>query len=223
MHYWTKDIIVDPSDATQNTWYVCVFSGWGGAPNGLGGIYRTTNRGQAWTRINDLDRVTSLTFNPNDHTEAYATTETSGLWHSAGMTAAAPVFTRVDSYPFRQPERVYYNPYKPDEIWVASFGNGMRVGIAGGASAINKTSAAAKARFYARCNNGKIFVRIPASNAQALRIAVASIDGKIAYRFSTISPSASGVYILDAPRLVQGVYMLHVEGVGKAKLLIARK
>ena len=117
--------------AAQNSWYVCVFSGWGGAPNGLGGIYRTTNRGAAWTRINNLDRVTSLTFNPNDHSEAYVTTETLGLWHSTTMTAASPAFTRVDSYPFRQPERVYYNPYKSDEIWVTSFGNGTRVGDTG--------------------------------------------------------------------------------------------
>jgi hypothetical protein len=40
MQYWTKDIVIDPSDPTQNTWYVCVFSGWGGAPNGLGGLYK---------------------------------------------------------------------------------------------------------------------------------------------------------------------------------------
>ena len=40
MRYWTKDILIDPNDATQSTWYVCVYSGWGGPPNGLGGLYR---------------------------------------------------------------------------------------------------------------------------------------------------------------------------------------
>lgn len=62
MYYWTKDIVVDPNDATQNTWYVCVFSGWGGPPNGLGGIYKTTNRGSSWTKLTGttVDRVTSL-------------------------------------------------------------------------------------------------------------------------------------------------------------------
>ncbi|HET6225947.1 MAG TPA: hypothetical protein VFF27_06685, partial [Bacteroidia bacterium] len=42
MQYWTKDIVIDPNDVQQNTWYVGVFSGWGGAPNGLGGLYKTT-------------------------------------------------------------------------------------------------------------------------------------------------------------------------------------
>jgi hypothetical protein len=221
MHYWTKDIIVDPSDATQNTWYVCVFSGWGGAPNGLGGIYKTTNRGAAWTRINNLDRVTSLTFNPTDHSEAYVTTETLGLWHSATMTAAAPAFTRVDSYPFRQPERVYYNPYKSDEIWVTSFGNGMRMGIAEAASIIGPAPAAPAPRFYAQSFNGKIVIRTPASNTPR-RVAIASLDGKIAFLCNDLSPVKPGVYCINAPKLVPGVYMVLVDGVGKAGVVIGR-
>ena len=32
MYYWTKDIVIDPNDASQNTWYAGVFSGWGGTP-----------------------------------------------------------------------------------------------------------------------------------------------------------------------------------------------
>src|SRR5688572_7669477 len=48
MRYWTKDVVIDPHDPNQNTWYAAVFSGWGGAPNGLGGLYRTTNRGVNW-------------------------------------------------------------------------------------------------------------------------------------------------------------------------------
>ena len=128
MRYWTKDLVVDPSDATQNTWYVAVFSGWGGAPNGLGGLYRTTDRGAHWTRINALDRVTSLTFTPADANEAYLTTEVEGLWHTAAIHAATPVFTQVTSYPFRQPERIFCNPHNQAELWVTSFGHGMMVG-----------------------------------------------------------------------------------------------
>lgn len=45
MLYWTHDLVVDPYDGRQNTWCGCVFSGWGGSPNGLGGLYRTTDRG----------------------------------------------------------------------------------------------------------------------------------------------------------------------------------
>ena len=130
MHYWTKDIIIDPSDPTQNTWYVCVFSGWGGAPNGKGGLYRTTNRGASWTKLTgtQFDRVTSITFNPFVASQAYLTTEGQGLWISNDMNVAIPTWTFVNSYPFRQPERVFFNPHNGNEVWVTSFGNGLKVG-----------------------------------------------------------------------------------------------
>lgn len=222
MHYWTKDIVVDPFDKSQNTWYVCVFSGWGGAPNGLGGIYKTTNRGQAWVRISDLDRVTSLTFNPADHSEAYVTTETLGLWHSANMTAATPAFSRVDGYSFRQPERVFYNPYKPGEIWITSFGNGMRVGTTSGAAVTAGVQPAAARRFYASCAAGKIFIRVPGPNLRARRITMVSLDGKCALSTGGPATIASGIFSLDAQHLAPGVYMLQVEGFGKTKIAIGR-
>lgn len=130
MRYWTKDIVVDPNDPQQNTWYVSVFSGWGGPPNGLGGLYKTTNRGGNWTKLtgSTLDRVTSCTFNPNNPNEIYLTTETQGLWMSSNINSGTPTFLQVTSYPFRQPERIFFNPYNSNEMWVTSFGNGMKVG-----------------------------------------------------------------------------------------------
>jgi photosystem II stability/assembly factor-like uncharacterized protein len=128
MRYWTKDLVIDPYDLTQNTWYAGVFSGWGGPPNGLGGLYRSTNRGVTWTRINSLDRVTSCAISPINSNEMYLTTETEGLWYTSNINTPAPTFTALISYPFRQPERVFFNPYNPNEIWITSFGNGLRVG-----------------------------------------------------------------------------------------------
>jgi len=128
MYYWTKDIVLYPFDANQNTFYVCVFSGWGGPPNGLGGLYRTTNRGTSWTKINNQDRVTSVTFSPVNTNQVFMTTETQGLWFSNNISSASPSFTQQTSYPFRQPERVFYNPYNSNEVWVTSFGNGLRTG-----------------------------------------------------------------------------------------------
>ncbi len=127
MYYWTKDVVIDPYDATQNTWYGCVFSGWGGAPNGKGGLYKTTNRGTSWVKIHNEDRVTSCTFSPSNSNILYFTSETDGLFYSGNRQAATPTFSQVLSYPFRQPERVFYNPYDSTEVWVTSFGNGMRV------------------------------------------------------------------------------------------------
>ena len=130
MQYWTKDVVIDPNDASQNTWYTCVFSGWGGPPNGLGGLYKTTNRGTTWTKLTGttLDRVTSCTFNPSNPNQLFITTEAQGLWASSNINAATPVFSRVASYLFQQPERVFFNPYNSNEMWVSSFGNGMKVG-----------------------------------------------------------------------------------------------
>jgi hypothetical protein len=131
MHYWTKDIIIDPADPSQDTWYVAVFSGWGGPPNGLGGLYKTTNRGTTWTKLtgSQFDRVTSITHNPQNINQAYLTTETQGLWMSNNINDLSPTWTLVNSYPFRQPERVFFNPYNQNEMWVTSFGNGMKVGL----------------------------------------------------------------------------------------------
>ncbi len=128
MYYWTKDIVLDPFDPGQSNWYVGVFSGWGGAPNGKGGLYRTTNRGLSWTRLIQSDRVTSCTINPASSNELYFSTETEGLWYSANIRSATPSFIQVGNYPFRQPERVFFNPYNAKEIWVTSFGHGLRVG-----------------------------------------------------------------------------------------------
>jgi hypothetical protein len=130
MYYWTKDIVVDPNDPAQNTWYCGVFSGWGGAPNGLGGLYKTTNRGTSWTKLTGttIDRLTSVTFNPNNANQIYMTTEGQGLWISHNINAGSPTFSMVPAYPFHQPERVFFNPYNQNQIWVTSFGNGMKTG-----------------------------------------------------------------------------------------------
>jgi hypothetical protein len=58
----------------------------------------------------------------------FLTSEEDGLWYCANLSDATPLFEPVLNYPFRQPERVYFNPFNPAEIWVTSFGNGLRVG-----------------------------------------------------------------------------------------------
>ena len=128
MHYWCKDLVVDPHDSRQNTWYVAVFSGWGGAPNGLGGIYKTTNRGANWTKINDLDRVESCSIHPENADIMYVGTEADGLWYSDNLTDASANFTLITSYPFQHPVRIFFDPFDSNNIWVTSFGNGLRVG-----------------------------------------------------------------------------------------------
>jgi len=134
MHYWTKDLVVAPSDSAQNTWYVGVASGWGGAPNGLGGLYKSTDRGLNWSRILTLDRVESCTIAPSDPAEMYVATEGQGLWYTANLTATTPAFSAVTSYPFGHPLRVFYDP-QAGRVWVTSFGYGMAEGFTGATGA----------------------------------------------------------------------------------------
>ena len=128
MLYWTMDITIDPFDATQSTWFCSVFSGWGGLANGLGGLFKTTNRGLNWTQIWNNTRVGSCSISPWNKNEMFVTTETDGLWWCTNLSAASPTFVQDASYPFRHPERVFFHPTKKGEVWVTSFGNGTRVG-----------------------------------------------------------------------------------------------
>ncbi|MCX6154325.1 MAG: T9SS type A sorting domain-containing protein [Candidatus Kapabacteria bacterium] len=121
MQYWTKDIIIDPNDQTQNTWYVGVFSGWGGAANNKGGLYKTINRGSSWTKILDKARVESCTINGN---EMYVSTEYEGLWYSKDANSPIPSFSLVQSYPFKHPMRIYVQGANSD-VYVTSFGYGI--------------------------------------------------------------------------------------------------
>ena len=68
----------------------------------------------------------------------YVTTKTSGLWYCGNLQSAQPILTQLASYPFQQPERVFYNPYNPR----TSFGNGLRVGYAPAASGAGFASTA---------------------------------------------------------------------------------
>jgi len=128
MQYYTKDVVVDPNDSTQNTWYAGVCDGWGGNGNDMGGLYKTTNRGQSWTRLTNNAGTVSCTFNPSNPAEMYVTTIENGLYYASDANTGTPTFSPVTAYPFRAPRRVYYNPYNNNEVWVLSDGNGIRVG-----------------------------------------------------------------------------------------------
>ncbi|MEI8112746.1 MAG: T9SS type A sorting domain-containing protein [Bacteroidia bacterium] len=205
MKYWTNDLVLDPADPAQNTWYVCVFSGWGGAPNGLGGLYKTSDRGKNWTKLTgaQFDRVSSITFNPKLANQAYLTTETQGLWMSSNMNTITPSWTLVESYPFRQPERVFFNPYNQNELWVTSFGNGMKVGLMN-ATGVNEVKFEnSDISVYPNPFDEVIYFNISNLNHTVGKINVFNLNGQLVHSEQNPNNSihtsslTSGVYILE--------------------------
>lgn len=203
MKYWTNDIVIDPNDASENTWYVSVSSGWGGAANALGGLYKTTNRRANWAKLTGtkFDRVTSITINPNNKNQAFLTTETDGLWQSNDMDSNLPVWTLVNSYPFRQPERVFFNPYNLNEMWVSSFGNGMKVGLMSPTSGVVSFDPNVEIKIYPNPSTGMVSFdfantletpkAIEIYDLQGQKVFVKNIEGKQHTLDLSLLPSSS--------------------------------
>jgi hypothetical protein len=216
MHYWTKDVTVDPNDATQSTWYVSVFCGWGGAPNTLGGLYKTTNRGASWTLITTLSNthnVTSCTVNPNNANQLFMTTEYEGLWVSNNIQAGAPVFTPVNNYPFKQPERVFFNPYNTSEMWVTSFGNGMKMGLVN-TTGLPSFEAKAKWMLYPNPSNGLVTL-VQDESMPPARVEVFNAAGQLVHAQVVLS----GKTVLNLEDLAAGVYVVNFNGESRRILL----
>jgi Secretion system C-terminal sorting domain len=216
MYYWTKDVVIDPNDVTQNTWYACVFSGWGGAPNGLGGLYKTTNRGTTWTKLtgSTIDRVTSITFNPTNVNQIYLTSETQGLWICSNINSIAPTFSNVSSYPFQQPERVFFNPYNTSEIWVSSFGNGMKVGSLLATGVVEFDTQTTALSLFPNPSQGKFTI----VNTNEKQITVYNAIGGLVAEV----PLTNGENSIDVSYLPFGIYMV-VCGNKNTKILITER
>lgn len=204
MAYWTKDLIIVPSDPTQNTWYVGVWSGWGGPANDLGRLYRTTNRGLTWspmTAAGQFHRVSSVTADPLSPETLYMTTEEDGLWMSKNASDPSPQWELVTTYPFGHPERVFFNPFDPEEMWVASFGNGMRVGRTKTSGLTPRTSA--DAPFVIVNNPARGILSIQAPEGQALELDLIDQKGRVIQKIN-----CTGLQQVDLSNRSAGHYFL---------------
>jgi hypothetical protein len=122
----SKGVAVNAHYAAQNTGYACVWIGWGGSPNGFGGLCKTTNCGATWTLIwNGANRVSSITIHPTNANLAFISKETDGLWKSSNLLVSSSPLVCKNGFPFRQPERIFFNPTNTNELWVTSFGDGL--------------------------------------------------------------------------------------------------
>ncbi|NVO19022.1 MAG: T9SS type A sorting domain-containing protein [Bacteroidetes bacterium] len=225
MRFWTQDVVVDPNDPTQSTWYSCVFNGWGTTGiNGTGGLFRTYDKGLTWNRISDEYRVNSCTIDPLNPNRIYMTTETNGLWFSNDASSAQPGFNRVPEYPFRHPVRVFYNPFKQDEIWVTGFGAGVMKGVDGDPNSISPSiqSKAPAANVYPNPAKNLLNVDMLTPHDRNLVFELFDLPGKKLFERSleqenqidlSVFNLAAGIYlysILESGKVVQhGKLLIH--------------
>jgi hypothetical protein len=210
------DVVIDPNDATQDTWFGCVFSGWGGPANGQGGLYRTTNRGTSWTKlvnttnqnVGNLSSIFSITFDPVNKGAAYMTAQPGGIYYTTDAEATTPVFTQLQQYPFENPSRIYFNPYNANDIWVSSFGNGLEMGSLSVNTGITQTTNNQSAlRVYPNPFSESTNVDLSGLKGGGCTIDIYDMMGQLVKEITNVNESS---YTLSRDNMPEGVYMLKV-------------
>ncbi|MEN8254476.1 MAG: hypothetical protein ABFR33_03295 [Verrucomicrobiota bacterium] len=110
------DFDVDPS--TPEVMYVSAFPPVFRGPTG-GGIWKTEDGGKSWRQCLK-ESCMAVTVDPLNPDCIFASTFWDGLHvsHDKGET-----WSRVDSFPFEHPYRVYFDPRDPNPIYVSTFGS----------------------------------------------------------------------------------------------------
>ena len=129
----TQDVVIDPRDPKQDTWYACVDyvvylpDAW---PDPKVGLFKSADRGKTWKRVFSEIRVgvRSAAINPKTNEMYLATTR--GLWYSNDSDKDQPTFIKVPDARTPDVKRVFLNPYKPSELWLLTFGGGIMWGDA---------------------------------------------------------------------------------------------
>jgi photosystem II stability/assembly factor-like uncharacterized protein len=133
MRLIAQDIVIDPRDPKQDTWYACVDysvylpDAW---PEPKVGLFRTSDRGKSWKRVFSEARigVRSAAINPATNEMYLATSR--GLWYSNDSDKDKPTFVKVPGVHYAAATRAFLNPYKPSQVWVLTFGGGIMWGDA---------------------------------------------------------------------------------------------
>ncbi|MCF8244421.1 MAG: hypothetical protein K9J37_00245 [Saprospiraceae bacterium] len=217
MNYWTKDLVVDPNDALQNTWYACVWSGWGGPANDIGGLFRTKDRGLNWEKITGDGQFLRVSSVALTNSGTFLTTEGEGLWQaqSSDISNGQPTWNLAWSYPFHHPERVFENPNQNTfnkYLWIASFGNGMRSAYTGETGTSNPAGLpSATMRSLQNPASGNIEIELDLKKAASAQFRLLNMQGRLVQDFSTYNLVA-GQQLLSFPvkDLPGGAYLLRM-------------
>lgn len=194
----TYSIYPDPNDASEQTWFACV--GAGGA-NNSNGLWRTTNRGTNWTNITPGRSTLSVSFHPYLANEMYICTETSGLYYATNTNSFSFVPTVVSSYDFRNPQMVFFNPYDVNEVWVASFGNGLKMGTTNIITSTKEVGVAKEISVYPNPSQTYITFNLPDQNIQSVKIY--SAVGMLVYEGNTSE--------INIEKLADGIYHINIQ------------
>ena len=133
---WVTIIKVDPTDPIadpQNNRIVIVC--------GFNWVFRSTNGGTTWHRVNDaagnafatVGTITSLEFAPSNPSILYLGTSTGALYKGINGGSSAADWTRIDTvgaqadalFPNTMVSQVSIDPNDPNHIWVTFAGNGV--------------------------------------------------------------------------------------------------
>jgi len=216
MKYYTKGLTIDPHDDSQNTWYVGVFEGWptGSASTNSGGLYRTINRGVTWEELGDFYRVESTAVHPNNPDIMYVATESEGLWYTDNLTTSNPIFRLLEEYPFLHPVTVVFNPFNVAEVWVTSFGNGIRKGEAMIVSTTNTIPF--EYEVMVAPNPGHEFINIQLSDElvsqnRQLHLNLFDLTGRQVLE----TPLSDATYTINKSQTGSGIFIYHIREGGK--------
>lgn len=201
----TVNLEIDPNDPSQNTWLAFV-----GSKSTAPGVYRTIDRGVNWTNVYNQASL-SGTFHPTLPNELYICTEIGGLLYATNVNSNTTwVPTPVSSYPFRRPQKVFFNPFNVNEVWVASFGNGFRMGTT------NITTGIPENNFnnneftiYPNPTNNFLNIVLNENTFQVNKIIIYDITGK---EVKSVDIKSNSKYLrTDVSSLPKGIYLLTLQ------------
>jgi len=136
MKLWTTSISIDPHDPYRNTWYACTWSNPLQSTDNSGGVYKTIDRGNTWTRLLSLPQsdgysgnVNACMVNPVQSSLLYVATATHGLYASQNAQSANPLFSELATlFPARSSRVFSVHPVSQWEMYIGTDGNGLRYG-----------------------------------------------------------------------------------------------
>lgn len=221
----TLGFTVDPSDSTQNTWFLS--TGTINDDYAYSGVWKTTNRGQTWTLYwnestygDGFGGASGVAINPGTD-EMYIATANDGMFYTSNYNAASPTFSQVSGFPFWSVMGgVEFDPYNPSEVLAMTEGGGLIVGN-------ESTGNPAPSNFNVTANNssgaGAVdltwtdsdpnatyeidYVAVPTDYGTGTNLIIGNPGSGSAIQWTaaaTVNSNTDG-YILTAPTLTPGV------------------